>query len=343
MLFSRCQQMCLASILLATSWGSHVPATALAADANADAESVSAENGVVDLQFEAPASPGVVMGEAAIEPTGPNGDQFAGLPATNHALHFKRAGAYFRVPDSGGSNSLDFGKDDPITLEAWVKIERIANEANLYIVGKGRTYEQGVRENQNYAMRLRGVNREARVSFLFTTIQDGNPKYHRWTSTRGFVPDGHWHYVAISYRFGDPTSIQSVVDGETSKGAWDMAGATTSSPIPDDDALWIGSSRAGDPGNSLVGEVDSVRIFRKQIDPKVLAARRRIVPKVPKWPETAADDVVTVTLHPGAGSHAAFPLNAKEAFRFTIPMMAIHRLPIHYQPGGVRKLWPGRS
>lgn len=102
---------------------------------------------------------------------------------------------------------------------------------------------------------------EAKVSFLFSTRAqpDAEPTYHRWTSTKGFAADGMWHHVAVTYQFGDTASIKGYVDGELSKGTWDMGGATKLPPINDNDAVWIGSSRGGDPGNSLVGGVDDVR------------------------------------------------------------------------------------
>jgi Protein of unknown function (DUF1553)/Protein of unknown function (DUF1549)/Concanavalin A-like lectin/glucanases superfamily len=297
---------------------------------------------VLKLDFESQVDANTAVGDVEIRSNGPSNDLFDGLPAKNNALNLKTAGAHLRIADSQDSGPLDFTDGDAITLEAWVKLDHIANDANLYVIGKGRTYEHGVSENQNYALRLRGVNREARASFLFATNQsESKPNFHRWTSSKGFAADSIWHHIAISYRFGDPTSIQAVVDGETSKGSWDMAGATNLPPISDNDSVWIGSSRGGDPGNSLVGSIDDVRVYRKIIDAKTLMARRKVIPQIPHWPATAQEDVVTVTLHPGAGSHTSFPLVANEAFRFTLPKMALHRLPLRYDAGGVRKLWIG--
>ncbi len=266
-------------------------------------------------------------------------------PKSNRALSFTKAGAHLRIAADQSNNQLAFTNGDAITLEAWVKLDRIGNGSNVYIVGKGRTYEQKTVENQNYALRLTGAGQEAKPSFLFATqdpASQSKSTYHRWTGTRGFAADGSWHHVAISYRFGDPSSIQGFVDGESTKGKWDMGGETKLPPIHDNDALWIGSARGGDPNNSLVGSVDDIRVYREIVSANELKSRRKVIPRVPTWPTAADEDRVTVTLHPAAVSHTAFPMVAsKEAIRLSLPHLALHRLPLQYDAGGVRKVWKG--
>ncbi len=66
-----------------------------------------------------------------------------------------------RIADSKDSSDLDFKLDDTITIEAWVKLDKLASGANVYVVGKGRTYESERAENQNYALRLTGAGGES--------------------------------------------------------------------------------------------------------------------------------------------------------------------------------------
>ena len=113
-------------------------------------------------------------------------------------------------------------------------------------------------------------------------------------------------------------------------------------PIHDNDSVWVGSARGGDPGNSLVGSVDDVRVYRAIVSANDLKSRRKIIPRVPTWPTEANDTQVTVTLHPGAGNHAAFPVaTPKETFRLSLPNVALHRLPLQFDSGGVRRAWKG--
>ncbi|MFO1062686.1 MAG: DUF1553 domain-containing protein [Pirellulales bacterium] len=283
---------------------------------------------------------------ATMAEVGPTADEFVGQAAKNSALQLSGKGAYVRIADAPGSRQFDFTNGDSMTLEAWVRPDRLASGANVYIVGKGRTFEQGERENQNYALRLQGVGgSEARVNFLFATPDPSVPlkfDYHRWTSDLGFGIDGGWHHVAVTYRFDSPDSIVAVVDGEKSKGKWDMAGSTKVAPINDNDSIWVGSSRGGDPGNSFAGALDDVRIYREIVPVETLASRRKPIVHTPDFPNVFDARRVTITLHPELTSHTRLPAVAPPAeFTFSSSHMAWHRLPLHYLSGGIRSSWKG--
>lgn len=300
----------------------------------------------LQLDFEADATQ--LPHAASLQPgakladVGPTGESFVGLPARNQALVLDGEGGRVRIADD--ANDLDFSLGDAITIEAWIKLDKLAGGANVYVVGKGRTYETQRIENQNYALRLTGAGGEARPSFLFSTRDEDKPEsiYHRWTTDRGFAPDGTWHHIAVSYRFGTPESITGYVDGEKVKGKWDMGGPTQAAPIVDNDSVWIGSSRGGEKGNSLAGAVDDLIIHRQIVPAKDLAARRKPIIKPPVFPASLDPQGVTVTLHPGLTSHTAWPAKAPEVERtFTTQQLAIHRLPMTYLKGGLRESWKG--
>lgn len=309
---------------------------------------------VAQWTFERDDQIGDLVGEVARAATGPTSVDFIGMPDRNHAMEFRKAGARIRIADDP-SGRFKFGLGDAITLEAWVNPKSIKNGANVYVIGKGRTYESGLRENQNYALRLVGASGSARLSFLFATgidvdgdaNADGENRktsyqYHRWISDQRFSTDGDWHHIAVSYVFGQPKSIRGYIDGKPSPGKWDMAGASTRGPVVDDDAVWIGSSRGGDPSNSFVGTLDDVCIHASVVDAQEIAQRRIVEVHPPAWPHTAEHDRVTLTLHESAGSHSGFASRAPaESFRFTTPAMALHRLPLKYASGGLRASWKG--
>ncbi len=318
------------------------PAGATPAEANKSSTQPAA---LLKLDFEEDAlAVGELAAGAKIENAGPTSESFLGLPPVNRALVLNGKGARVRIADGDGESSLDFNDGDAITIEAWVRVDRLSNGANVYVVGKGRTHETKPMENQNYALRLFGAGGEARVSFLFASeaADKKESNYHRWTSDRGFVPDGTWHHVAVSYRFGTPESITGIVDGEKVKGKWDMAGSTKAAPIVDNDSLWIGSSRGGDPGNSLAGAVDSVAIYREILPVSTLTSRRKPIAKPPVFPTSHDDRRVTITLHPGLSSHGTWPALAPEQqFTFNVGQLAFHRLPMRYIAGGLRDPWRG--
>lgn len=289
---------------------------------------------------------------------GPRPPEFPDFPAGNTAVRLDGQGARFVVPDPGPASDFDFTNGDAITLQAWVNMEQpIAHDQNLYVIGKGRTHRGDfARDNQNWALRLRGVDGQARVSFLFATEPTADqPKpdshWHRWTSRVGFVPGTGWHRIAISYHFGAPNSIKAWVNEDQVEGQWDMGGATDEPPVVDDDAIWIGSSMGGSPGNSFAGLVDEVTIYREVVPASHMATLyRREGPerKVTESPEIApqlvnAPGAVSVRIFEGLSAHNQWlPIDIAShppVIAYDTDCMLFPRLPTRYDPFGVRASW----
>ena len=205
---------------------------------------------------------------------GPRRPDYPTFDLKNQAARFDGKGARLMLADSP-DHRFDFTNGDAITLEAWVKLDGLRKGSNVYLIGKGRT--KAGSSNQNWALRLREMYGSACPSFLFATTpaadDQGDDRWHRWTTKRGLVDDGRWHHVAVSYVFGDPSSVRGYVDGEEVQGAWDMGGATKVAPVNDDDAVWLGSALAGSPNNSFAGWLDEVALHRRAIPAKELQAR----------------------------------------------------------------------
>ncbi len=295
--------------------------------------------------FESALTDGSLQGNAKVLPIGPTGQDYVGMPESNQALSLDGNGDYVRVADEAELGSLDFVQGDPITLEAWVRLDQIGSGQNVYIVGKGRTHLSGPRDNQNYALRLHSVGGEAALSFLFRSVAAENDPsdWHRWTSKSAVPLDGMWHHVAITYRFGEPESIRGYVNGKASSGSWDMGGATAKPPIVDDDELWIGSSMAGGAGSSFHGAIDNV-VVAKQIMPPEAYAKRRIAILRPPTPPSGGlvDGAVAVAIHENVGSPTVMPARLPEPMvRYTQSAFAFSRIPVPYAFDGVRRDWKG--
>jgi mono/diheme cytochrome c family protein len=207
--------------------------------------------------------------------TGPIAPEFPDFATDNTAVHLDGQGARLVVPDSGPKSPFDYGNGDAITIEAWVKLESIRDGQPMYVIGKGRTNSPKFpRNNQNWALRVVGKGDQARVGFLFASQKGpGGGQWHRWTSNSGFHVVTGWHHIAVTYQFGKSGSIRGWIDGSPTDGTWDMGGATDAAPVVDDDAVWIGSSLGGNPGNSFHGSLDSILVHRALRDDKYMAAR----------------------------------------------------------------------
>ncbi|MCA9135643.1 MAG: DUF1553 domain-containing protein [Planctomycetales bacterium] len=284
---------------------------------------------------------------------GPRPPEFPDFADDNTALRFVGDG-YLSVQDPGPKSHFDFGNGDQITLEAWVKLEDARDGQLMYVIGKGRTDSpKFARDNQNWALRVVSVKDIAKISFLFATApSSGGSHWHRWTSNNGFGTATGWHHIAVGYQFGSPDSLVAWIDGQSTAGVWDMGGATDAAPVVDDDAVWIGSSRAGSSANSFRGWIDKVAIHRSILPDNVIAARfnrvggPRVVGPIPEvMPEL--DQIpggrVAVTIAEGFPSNARW-LNEGESWpQLTTSWLGneflLPRVPVRYDDWGIRIDW----
>lgn len=306
------------------------------------------------------ATPLIASGGVHRDQPGPRPPTFPDFDANNTAVKFDGSGAHFSFADPGPNSPFDFTNGDAITIEAWVKVDDLRAGENSYVIGKGRTGTPGfARDNQNWALRVREGEGQARVSFLFATKPVGGAKtdahWHRWTSRSGFAPGSGWHHIAVAYRFGETQSIRSWIDGKPRSGAWDMGGATTEAPVVDDDAIWIASSQGGNASNSFRGTLDEIAVFREISDDAAMASRyRREGPETPNQPEKLAADTmpdlgplppdrVLATFHEDLVAHDRWPkageVGKVETTRWLSSQMLLPRLPLRYDDWGIRAGW----
>ncbi len=303
----------------------------------------------------------VAVGGVQRDVPGPRPPEFPDFERNNTAVRLSGDGARYTLADPGAASAFDFTNGDALTLEAWVKVDGEPGTQNVYVIGKGRTGSPGFAgDNQNWALRLRGVAGQWRLNFLFATPKPQAGKqagrsdahWHRWTSTRGFAAHSGWHHVAVAYRFGEPESIRGWIDGQPQPGAWDMGGATKAAPVVDDDAVWIGSSMKGASSASFRGELDGIAVhreivpdaemktrFRRVGGPVVAQAAPAVMPALGAIPAGQ----VQVTVHDGMPAHDRW-LNAGEKLppetsRWAGREFLFSRLPVRYDDWGIRAGW----
>ena len=286
---------------------------------------------------------------------GPRPPEFPDFARNNTSVKFDGQGSHLAISDSGEGSRFDFTHDDAITIEAWIKLQDQDGHPR-YIIGKGRTGgSQFARDNQNWSLRVVGKNDGTKLSFLFATSPGaGESHWHRWTSQDGFEAGDQWHHVAVTYRFGNPHSIRGWIDGQPTDGTWDMGGPTKKPPVVDDDAVWIGSSRGGSPGNSFRGWLDAVVVRRSLANDPFIAARfhrkggPRVVSPLPEvMPDLGdiASGRVLVTFSESFPQQDRW-LNAgdqspKETSRWLGDEFLLPRIPLRYDDWGIRASWNG--
>ena len=285
---------------------------------------------------------------------GPRPPEFPDFSKSNTAVRLDGKSAYFSVTDPGPDSDFDFTNGDAITLEAWVKVDGIRNGQPMYVIGKGRTNSpKFARDNQNWSFRVVGATGMARLGLLFAGKPGpGDAHWHRWTSKAGFDTKAGWHHVAIAYRFGDPKTIRGWIDGQPTDGTWDLGGPTKEPPIVDDDAVWIGSSLGGNPGNSFKGLLDAIAIHRALLDDKTMAGRFNRVggPRVigpmpevmPKIDDLPAGRTL-VTIAEGLPAYERWMNEGEtlpqETSRWLGDAFLLPRIPTRYDDWGIRADW----
>lgn len=250
---------------------------------------------------------------------------------------------YLRFQDPGKDSVFDFGLGDTITLEAWIRPSFIADNQQTYLIGKGRTGRKGFpAENQNWALRLRGKEGAALVSFLFRSSSEGDvpAEFQRWNTTRGVQPDGRWHHVAVSFQFGNAESINAWIDGRQVGGSWDLGTHPNAAPVVDDDEIWIGSSLGGNPNSSYIGDLDQIQIYRGRIPTKEMEARGRSPmnpPPLVPLADTAIQQQIVVEILESLPQERSWLTDATELTeRFEWSHMALVETPPKYNARGIR-------
>ncbi len=288
--------------------------------------------------FHGKAGEGVKFNQA-----GPRPGEFPDFSKDNLAARFGPKGSAIHIPDQKGKESpLKFRKGDSITIEAWVNPDSVRDQEQIYIIGKGRTANK---QNQNWSLRLRGVEGGAGVSFLFRNEKNRSEKdadsfrdWHRWTSEGLITAGTGWHHVAITYTFGKGDSIRGYIDGQQVIGYWDMGGESDDGPVVDDDDIVIGSSMGGNPSSTFKGMIDEVAVYRTALKPEQIARRytyagtdRNAVERVAVDPKDLPTDRVLVEFVEGVPDRQswAFTPNAPND-RFEVESFALTGYPKKY-------------
>ena len=294
---------------------------------------------------------------------GPRPPMFPDFSETNTAIKLNGDGAHVVIQDTGASSPFDFTNGDSITIESWVLIDQIGDGENRYVIGKGRTHQSGFdRDNQNWGLRLSGVQGKGAISFLFATPRsksnsvaaNSSAHWHRWTSKEGFAPETGWHHVAVAYRFGSSDSVRGWIDGVPVVGQWDMGGPTNESPVSDNDNVWIGASMGGIASTSFQGSLDSIALHRDILTDEVIKTRyRREGPVVPirAIPERAPDvgvlppGLVFFSAHENMPTHTRWINEGEAILKPTMVWSGkdflLPRLPFRYDAWGIRDSWSG--
>jgi len=316
-------------------------------DSGNDTDEVAQARPVLSLSFDqdGEVAKESVVGKLNLKAEGPRPPHFPKTSPTNTAVDLPGGAGAGRlvIKDPGDDSPLDFKLGDTITIEAWVQPTTLGNGQTMYVVGKGRTGNEGVaKDNQNYGLRIAGSAAGGAISFLFRGAPE-DPKakaeFHRWDSSTGFAVDGSWHHVAVTYTFGDPNSIRGVIDGEAVKGTWaGYGGPTKNGPVVDNDEVWIGASMGGGSGSAFQGGIDQLVVYRGAVPVEELLDRyERVRPPSYVTPDPLPSGKLLVELFYGIPDKPSWDFSIPAPVEsYTQDHWATVEVPAAYTARGVR-------
>ena len=261
-----------------------------------------------------------------------------------------RPNSFPKVIDPAVDSPLDFGSNDTLSIETWIRLDAAPGGVFPYIVGKGRTHTVAGKANdanQNYALRLTGGG-TTKLSFLWMDAS-GPPesqRAHRWTSKASVPVDGRWHHIALIYTFGTGDDAVGFIDGTQTDGVWDMLGNSAAAPVTDNDDLWVGGSHSN--GHIFPGLIDGLVIYRGRLPTDVIAERTAWVdsqrPSLPWPPEQlpVAGQTTRVAIS-DLPMRSWFAESTHTEPAFTCDGFALTRLPNRYDDRGLISDRPGGS
>ena len=154
-------------------------------------------------------------------------------------------------------HSVSLGITNDITLEAWIKIENLLDDASVVIISKGDGLTAG-----GYSFALNRVSStDFRIWGHFYGDATGTVVSTRNGSTNLHNYVGQWVHVAATWTAGPANHVRLYVNGvEEGVGTFDIIGA--SSVNANTDPLYIGGGLYnGNTGASVYGKIDEARVW----------------------------------------------------------------------------------
>ncbi len=185
---------------------------------------------------------------------------------SGNAAHFNGA-AYIDVPNA---TALDVGAFGNFSIDAWVKIDNLADSSGVRVIVEKRT----VKVSPGAPGVLPGTNQYTGYSFylykgyLGLQLADTSTFVNYGAPSLVVPPDGQWHFVAVS-AMRIPVSpstnpaIQFTLDGSSVQ----PLSLIDPGSLSNTSDLRIGMDTIGSGNDGFVGSIDEVAFFNRALSP----------------------------------------------------------------------------
>ncbi|MBS0210217.1 MAG: DUF1553 domain-containing protein [Planctomycetes bacterium] len=237
-------------------------------------------------------------------------------------------------------NAPRFRHGDSMTFDFWLAPGPMPEKKPVFLLAKGSPERAGRNDdNLNYGLTIERLGPDSmRVGLCFAAESEkpsAAPTRHQWWSGTISLAGLTWHHIAVTYTFGDPTSVMLYVNGRMQlfSGKWENK--TLRGPVEREGDLCIG----GGDKHCFLGRLDSLILHRRVLKSDEIETLYAIRPPLPpiERADVAPGRVQVELCTAGVPGRREWPdapppvaeVTTEAAFGF-------FALPQVYQAGGVR-------
>jgi len=155
---------------------------------------------------------------------------------------------------------FDFPPGSSISIDAWIYPTSIEIPPGFTVYGGPILAKGQDNGSRNWSFAIGGDDGLAHVSFTYSSAS-GLVQYSTNTSP---IQTATWHHVAVSYVFGNASSIKIFVDGQQAAGSW-TAGTGNESPVLNDFSPRIGGEEDQLANDRFAGYLDEVTLYDRAL------------------------------------------------------------------------------
>ncbi len=286
-----------------------------------------------------------VLGRWPATTTGPRPPLHPLFNSDNAAAEFRSAADQLRVP---GDKAPSFKHGEALTFDFWISPGGLKEKQPVFLLAKGDPDRAGqVDDNLNYGLTVERLSPGAmRIGLCFAAEPEkpGDiPTRHQWWSGSLALTGLSWHHIALTYTFGDPTSVMIYINGRMQlfSGKWEKS--TLRGPVQCDSDLRIGGG-TGKQQAFYAGRVDALTQHRGVLDGPTIEKLYALQPPPPpvKREEVKPGEVRVELCTEGVPPRREWPDKAPPVSEvMTAEAFGFFELPHVYVASGVRGDPPG--
>jgi hypothetical protein len=175
-----------------------------------------------------------------------------------------------------------FRHGDSVTFDFWLAPGALPAKKPVFLLAKGNPERAGrIDDNLNYGLTVERLGEDSmRVGLCFAAEPEKPataPARHQWWSGAISLAGLAWHQIAVTYTFGDPTSVMLYVNGRMQlfSGKWESK--TLRGPVDREGDLRIG----GGDKHCFLGRLDSLVLHRRVLKSEEIETLYSIRPPLP--------------------------------------------------------------